>query len=285
VLWPRSHDSGALLRGRVVIVSPHLDDTVLSLGASVARATRSGAAVVRSLTVFAYGDDDLAVAPWDADCGFSSAAAARAARRAEDARGCAFVGAIPEWLPFFDVEYGAALHTDDELWSRIEPLLAGASAVLVPGFPLAVPDHERLTRLVLSRTSGCEIGLYVEQPYASWRIMSRGGRAGALDASDGLRNTLRVAAGGARGRALTAPGPSPVADLLAAPPEWRASAVRLRDVVAKHRAIRAHASQVRGFGPLVATRIALHERAWGGEGIAWVRLGQALGRATRAAAF
>jgi LmbE family N-acetylglucosaminyl deacetylase len=258
-----------------VVVSPHLDDTVLSLGASVARAARSGVQV-HSLTVFAYGDEDLPAAPWDADCGFASAAEARAARRLEDARGCAHVGAIPEWLPFFDVEYGADLYTDDELWAAMEPLLAGAGSVLVPGFPLAVPDHERLTRLVLARARDCAIGLYVEQPYASWRIMSRGGRAGAssLEASDGLRNTLAVALGGSRGRSLTQPGATPVVD---EPVTWQASPVSLRDVVAKHRGIRAHASQVGGFGPLVATRIAMHERAWGGEGIAW--LGQALGSA------
>ena len=263
----------ALLRGRVVVVSPHLDDTVLSLGATVARAARAGAQV-HSLTVFAYGDEDLPAAPWDVACGFASAGSARAARRAEDARGCALVGAIPEWLPFFDVEYGPDRHTDDELWERIEPLLAGAAAVLIPGFPLAVSDHERLARLVLTRAHGPAIGLYAEQPYASWRIMSRGGRAGAgeLEASDGARNTVHVALGGERGRRLTRPGvPPAIAGLIAAPVEWRAGGSGLRDRAAQHRAIRAHASQVKGFGPLVATRIALHERAWGGEAIAWVR--------------
>jgi LmbE family N-acetylglucosaminyl deacetylase len=267
-----SRGSSALLTGRVVVVSPHLDDTVLSLGASVARAARSGAEV-HSLTVFAYEDSDGPAAPWDADCGFTSAGEARAARRAEDARGCGLVGAIPEWLSFSDVEYGADLYTDDAVWEAMEPFLAGATAVIVPGFPLAVPDHIRLTRLVLQRFGG-RVGLYVEQPYASWRIMSRGGRAGAseLEASDGLRNTLRAARGGAGGRKVTRPGASPeIADLLSGPPSWVPSPVGVRDVVAKHRAIRAHASQVRGFGPLVATRIALHERAWGGEAVAWVR--------------
>jgi len=91
------------LRGRVVVVSPHLDDAVLSLGATIARAARAGAQV-HALTVFAYGDEDLPVAPWDAECGFRSAGHARSVRREEDARGCALVGAIPDWLPFYDVE-------------------------------------------------------------------------------------------------------------------------------------------------------------------------------------
>src|SRR5215208_5087706 len=97
------------LAGRVTVISPHLDDGVLSLGAAIADASSRGAKV-RIVTVFAY--DPQASGPpgaWDAACGFHSAEDAARARRAEDAESCARVGAEPVWLPFADEEYGGAV--------------------------------------------------------------------------------------------------------------------------------------------------------------------------------
>ena len=254
------------------MLSPHLDDAVLSLGAAIASASRSGADVL-ALTVFAYGDDDRPAAPWDRDCGFASTAEARRTRRLEDAEGCAIVGAVPEWLPFYDVEYGDPAG-DEAIWEQIAPRLEGADAVLIPGFPLAVPDHLRLARMVLGRKpGGLRVGLYAEQPYASWRIMSRGGRASSagLHARDGMRNALHVVARTPRGRRLAEPAASAgIDDLLETPPVWLPLRRSGRDWLAKQRAIRAHRSQVNGFGPLVLTRISMQEWAIGGEAVAWL---------------
>ena len=261
------------LAGRVAVVSPHLDDGVLSLGAAIADASTRGAKV-RIVTVFAYDPASTApAAAWDAACGFSSAADAARARRAEDAEACARVGAEPVWLPFADEEYGDAAG-DNELWAAIEPELASADAVLVPGFPLAVGDHERVTRLVLGRLSApAALGLYVEQPYASWRLMSFGGRAGAPGMSPrrGVGNAARLALTPRSARAMQRPGLAPSLDgLVTEPLYWDALPHGMRARVAKGRAIRAHRSQVRGFGPLVLARIRVYERAWGGEAVAWL---------------
>lgn len=265
------------LAGRVAVVSPHLDDGVLSLGAAIADASSRGAEV-RIVTVFAY--DPQASGPaaaWDAACGFQSAADAARARRAEDAESCARVGAEPVWLPFADDEYGEPVG-DEELWAAIEPQLAGADAVLVPGFPLAVRDHQRVSRLVLERLpESTAVGLYVEQPYASWRLMSFGGRAGAPGMSPrrGIANTARLALAPRRRRASQRPSvPASLGALVPEPVHWEAVPHGARAGVAKRRAIRAHRSQVRGFGPLVLTRIWVYERAWGGEAVAWLSAGQ-----------
>jgi LmbE family N-acetylglucosaminyl deacetylase len=264
------------LNGRVAVLSPHLDDGVLSLGAAIAEAS-SGGAEVRIVTVFAYDPQaNGSAGAWDAACGFHSAAEAAQARRAEDAESCARVGAEPVWLPFADEEYGEPVG-DDELWAAIEPRLTGADAVLVPGFPLAVGDHQRVSRLVLERLPhSMTVGLYVEQPYASWRLMSFGGRAGAPGMSPrrGVGNTVRLAlAPGSRPASQRPSVPASLGALVPEPVHWDAVPHGARAGVAKRRAIRAHRSQVRGFGPLVLTRIWVYERAWGGEAVAWLSAG------------
>lgn len=149
------------LEGRVVALSPHLDDGALSLGGSIAEATRSGADV-RVVTVFAYDPaGDATAAPWDAACGFRSSTEAARARRVEDARACGLMGATYSWLPFADEEYGQSV-SDDRLWEAIAGAIGNADSLLVPGFPLAIGDHARVTELALTRApQSLRVGLYV----------------------------------------------------------------------------------------------------------------------------
>src|SRR3954452_17872248 len=85
----------ALAEGEVVLISPHLDDAIFSLGAAVSYATRHGVKVT-ILTVLA-GDPTLAApaGDWDRQAGFETAGEASVARRAEDARACTILGARP----------------------------------------------------------------------------------------------------------------------------------------------------------------------------------------------
>lgn len=269
----RTSDAAFPVRGRVAVLSPHLDDAALSLGASIAGAARAGAEV-RIVTVFAY-DPGLSGTPgeWDAACGFNSVEDAAEVRRAEDARAAGILGADTIWLPYADFEYGGR-RNENELWGVIADAVADADAVFTPGFPLAPPDHLWLTRLVLRRPlSTARIGLYVEQPYAAWRLMSRGGRSGARDLSarEGTVNALRVAARTRRSRRLQEPGVhAELAGLIEARPRWLAAPAARAERRIKRRAILAYRSQVRGFGPLVLARTSLYEASWGGEGIAYV---------------
>jgi LmbE family N-acetylglucosaminyl deacetylase len=167
---------GERLSGSVAVLSPHLDDAVLSLGAAIAASSGADIAIV---TVLAGDpDSDLPAGKWDAGAGFETAGEAARARRREDELACSDVGARPVWLPFADGQYPRN-QADDEIWAAVEEALGGAETVLLPGFPLIHDDHAWL--LALARREGLpgrRVGLYVEQPYAA-------ARAPRLPAADG----------------------------------------------------------------------------------------------------
>jgi LmbE family N-acetylglucosaminyl deacetylase len=169
-----SRSGELLLAGRVLVLSPHLDDAVFSLGAALAEAARAGAGVT-VLTVLAGDPGSGAPAgPWDARAGFATAGEAASARREEDRAACAAIGAAPDWLPYGDAQYGRGT-PDDAIWAEIAERAAHADALLVPGFPLANVDHSWLAELVLARVAEiAKVAAYVEQPYATWY---RGDRA------------------------------------------------------------------------------------------------------------
>jgi LmbE family N-acetylglucosaminyl deacetylase len=155
-----------MLEGRFVVVSPHLDDAVFSLGATIASASKSGSRI-EVLTVF--GCDPSSRAPangWDARGGFATEGEAATARREEDREACRLVGAEPNWLPFRGGGY-APDKDADAISAAILGSVSGADAVLVPGFPLRNDDHAWLAGLFSERPPpSMRLGRYVEQPYA-----------------------------------------------------------------------------------------------------------------------
>lgn len=255
------------LSRRIVVVSPHLDDAALSLGAAIANASAGGAAVT-VLTVFA-GDPEATVAagPYDRSCGYATAGEAARARREEDRRACAALGAIPVWLPFGDAQYQLG-RSQDDVWAAVAPVLEGATAVLVPGFPLVPPDHAWIARLILARSIS-RIGLYVEQPYAAFRLVGRGRRRYTAQLSQlaSLANLAALAARTRRARALAAPDDEPDLTVGSA---WSALGPDRRARRRKRDALREYSSQLPALGRLTIGRIALYEHAFGGEGIAWL---------------
>jgi LmbE family N-acetylglucosaminyl deacetylase len=219
--------------GHVAVLSPHLDDGVYSLGAAISERVRLGAAV-SLITVFAGDPNSIQPAsPWDRRFGFQLAGEAARARRKEDSRACALLGAVPVWLPFDD-QFGRPVE-DDELWSSIQHAVAQAETVLVPGFPLDHEDHLRLARIMLSRWSGSgRIGLYVEQPYAAVR---------------GQPPDLLPA----------------LASLVTDEPQWHAQNARVAARWQKVRAWRAYRSQYRHFGYRSLVNVLRYEARYGGE--------------------
>jgi LmbE family N-acetylglucosaminyl deacetylase len=165
--------------GTLVALSPHLDDAVFSIGAFMHEQARRGVDV-RVVTVFANDPSaDGPAGPWDAMCGFASAAAAARARREEDRRACAIVGAQPRWLAYDDESHERTA-SDDEIWRGVRDVIADCALLLMPGFPLRQADHARLTELVLQRRAELPftLGFYAEQPYAS-TAFARGDDAAA----------------------------------------------------------------------------------------------------------
>lgn len=199
---------------KIVVVSPHSDDAVLSLGAAIASWVRRGS-VVELLTVLALDpESEGAAGGWDARAGFATEGEAAVRRRDEDRRACAFLGASPSWLPFGSVDYER--HGDeDAVRAAVGEVLVGADAVLLPGSPLTHPDHTWLVR-VLAGSPLPPAGLYAEQPYTR--------------------------------KSDSAPSPPPWLDDAFGPAAFEPIGVSLRDRLAKWRAIREYASQL----PLLA---------------------------------
>ncbi|HEY1738511.1 MAG TPA: PIG-L family deacetylase, partial [Acidimicrobiia bacterium] len=134
---------------RVVIVSPHLDDAVLGCGQLMAE--WPGATVV---TVFG-GNPPAYPTPqreWDRQSGFAPGDDVMAARRAEDGRALAVLGATPQHLDFIEYTYNPG---DKPVRPAvIAPALRDALTALAPTavfapFGLANPDHDVVHRAAM----------------------------------------------------------------------------------------------------------------------------------------
>ena len=248
---------GQAVDGRVLaVVSPHLDDAALSLGATLAGVVRDGASVL-VVTVFAGDPESSAAAgPWDALCGFRTEGEAARARRAEDVRACAILGIDPVWLSFKDESYGPAERPTVE---AVDAVLAGADAILLPGLPLTHPDHARVSSWAAHFARSARVGFYAEQPYRVWEVV------GALPRAARMRLQARLAFGSARARPLQETALASLGESRA----WRAVPASRSDRRQKRRAVRAYASQLPHLGRPIVHQIALWERAFGGEAIAW----------------
>jgi LmbE family N-acetylglucosaminyl deacetylase len=223
--WLGLPDAAVRLEGEVVVVSPHLDDAVLSLGGAISHASRTGARV-RVLTVFA-GDpaSEAAAGPWDERPGFRTAGEAARARREDDRRACAILGAEPVWLPYPDHQYERNLEPAAIRAEIVE--LVGDAAIYVPGFPLGHEDHAWLTQLLEDAFEPRQVGFYVEQPYFLW-----------------TSETSTASPGGNR---------------------WERAAADAYDRVRKLRACRAYGSQLAFLGSGLMRGISRREARIGGE--------------------
>jgi LmbE family N-acetylglucosaminyl deacetylase len=170
-------------RERLLVVSPHLDDGILSLGAYLAERAARGAEV-KVLTIFAGDPSSTAPAGrWDARAGFATAGDAARHRRDEDRAACAIVGAECAWMPFFDKDYGPS-PADDAVWERLSTHVAAADAVFVPGRPLIHPDHAWASSLTTAFADPAKIVFYAELPYDVWPDDKRSGARVAEPAGD-----------------------------------------------------------------------------------------------------
>ena len=183
-------------RYHTLVLAPHLDDAALSCGGQLADLSAAGEAVlVYTLMAGDPPDDgagsalvDALHARWQLDAG------AVAARREEDARACALLGAdwlhgpLPDCIYRSDPAGGGPLYADEAALfgapdpgeaSRLVPVIAALLAALPPAgrvlAPLTVGGHvdHRLTRLAAEACFGAGLCYYEDYPYARAR--------GALD--------------------------------------------------------------------------------------------------------
>lgn len=186
----------------LVVLSPHLDDGILSCGGRMARLAEEGGSALL-VTLFA-GDDpvdppgELAASlrrVWNLPPG-----GVVAARRAEDRTAAARLGAAAEHWPFPEALYrtdadGAPLYPDlASLYGELRADEAGLVADLATRIaalppaalllaPLGVGGHvdHRLVRAA-AEASGRPVAFYEEFPYSEWKWFAvrraLGGRGG-----------------------------------------------------------------------------------------------------------
>lgn len=185
-----------------VVVSPHLDDAVLSCGQRLAAAP--GSTVV---TVFTGGPPAYDVlTSWDEQCGFRPGQDVMATRRVEDAAALALLGARPVWLGLVEAQYGGSLDVEPITAALGDALAACTDVdVLVP-LGLWHPAHEAVAdaavALVATRPD-LRWWAYADQPYAA------------------LYPEVLAARLARRGLAAVAPAPAPSVDV-----RWKRAALR-----------------------------------------------------------
>jgi LmbE family N-acetylglucosaminyl deacetylase len=180
---------------RVCIVSPHLDDAILSCGIAMQRLAAAGDEVV-GLSVFTAGSGS-------------------ALRRAEDRLAMSRIGTEPVHLdeldaPDRDPTYrsvrrlvGGALDPGDPYIDRVERRVCaflGERGVDVAYFPLAAGSHidHRIVHAVGRRIRGIAVRYYEDRPYVLWPGVLQG-RMRQLGADAGLPEVTEQAMRGSVG--------------------------------------------------------------------------------------
>jgi len=166
-----------------IILSPHLDDAVLSLGGFIATAPERAIVV----TIFAGTPDADAAGSWDRWSRFKTTAEAMRARTAENEAALSLLGVPPERivnLAFPDRQY----RQDDAAPAGLQAAIAetvrdlaahqsGPATVFSPASGWH-PDHRAVTDAVIAlwksrALGGAEVLLYQDQPYAYLELRQR----------------------------------------------------------------------------------------------------------------
>lgn len=148
--------------GGTLVVSPHLDDAVFSVGQLLAG---NPATVV--VTVFAGIPEPDTVDGYDRACGFANSEQAMRHRRKEDETALAMLGAEAVHLDLFGIQYES--HGDGEIADALDQVMSQFAPERVVGpIGLVHPDHQRVGagwRRVLHRYPGIEKLAYEDLPY------------------------------------------------------------------------------------------------------------------------
>ena len=224
--------------GRLLFISPHLDDAVFACGRLIASAPEAIVA-----TVFAAPQPpSSALTEWDRASGFMTSDDVVACRREEDRRALGELDAWPIWLDLPDSQYAPAPPLA-EVVDRLRRLLVQCEPQTV-FFPLGLfhADHRLTCRAVLSllpACSGCHWFAYEDALYrrlpgqreAGMTAVVRSGLApypASFTEADNAagRKHRAVACYRSQLRALATPGRPGHADLAASESYWRISGVR-----------------------------------------------------------
>jgi LmbE family N-acetylglucosaminyl deacetylase len=153
--------------GPVVVLSPHLDDAVLSCWSVLAAAEP-----VQAVNVFAALPRAGFVTRYDRICGARDSAVHIRVRIEEDRDALGALGRSPLNLPFLDRQYRRPWQTpslkqlDDEI-VQVVPRVRAVYAPAALGFA-PQPDHALVRALALNMAAkGVAVWLYADVPYAT----------------------------------------------------------------------------------------------------------------------
>lgn len=217
---------------RLLVISPHFDDAVLSCGALLA-----GQQETVVCTVFAAAPRTPMQTSWDTKSGFSDSSATMRARAIEDEQALAVLGAHPVHLPFCDAQYGES-PSHEMLVEALARVVAEvpASTVFIP-LGLFHSDHVLVSNAcvaVLERLPERAAHAYEDVPYRNMTglVHARLRELPQLDMAAHDGHAHGDAAGAARREA------------------------------AKQEALRAYASQLRAFDCAASEPAFIAERHW-----------------------
>jgi LmbE family N-acetylglucosaminyl deacetylase len=162
-----------------VILSPHLDDAVLSCWQLL---TQPGEVIV--INVFAGIPTRSAPAWWDRYTGATDSAQRVRERVEEDARALALAGRTPVNLDLLDEQYRDAEQPLAPPTPQIARLVDRSAQIYAPAAFASHPDHLLVRAAALElRAEGYAVSLYADLPHATihgwptWVRRSRGNRA------------------------------------------------------------------------------------------------------------
>lgn len=152
--------------GPVVVLSPHLDDAVLSAWAVLRQAP---AVEVQVVVVFAGVPAEGTTGQFDPIFGATDSAALVRQRRDEDIAALGRVGLVPVHLDLLDDQYRTEPVSTADLVAAISAVAPAASVVVAPAGIGRHPDHVavRDAAFALVDASGVALWVFADQPYAS----------------------------------------------------------------------------------------------------------------------
>ncbi len=219
------------LHERLLVISPHLDDAVLSCGLLLA--TRPAALVC---TVFAGAPSNNMTTDWDQASGFPDAFTAMSTRKTEDVHALALLGAHPIHLPFRDAQYHQSPPLDSLAAALAQTVTKVDPVTVVIPLGLFHSDHKLVADACLAMLRGIPApSMYVYEDVPYRRI------PGVVQS--------RLGELARRGYAAT-------------PEENLGAQADARHRQMKQAAIGAYESQLRAFGPDGRAGLVAPERYW-----------------------
>lgn len=146
---------------KILLVSPHLDDAILSAGRLMADRTDN---VI--VTVFAGNPPDAenVHTPYDETCGFGDAAGAMAQRRHENELATAFLNAEAINFDYIDEQYGEPNDTNKIVQALQNIVDDGEFDYILGPLGLGHPDHIRVSDAVRQLKTDKPVYLWEDLP-------------------------------------------------------------------------------------------------------------------------